>query len=123
MDGFDPYWTDEMIGWMKEQGIYAETDWQKVIYNNFGFQQQHNISATGGTNKLKHFTSIGFFDQDGILKNTDYQRINIRSNIEAKIADGLSLGAESSGLQYRGGVRVQPYHGSLLCLAYIGHRV
>ena len=97
MDGFDPYWTDEMIGWMKEQGIYAETDWQKVIYNNFGFQQQHNISATGGTNKLKHFTSIGFFDQDGILKNTDYQRINIRSNIEAKIADGLSLTLNIAG--------------------------
>lgn len=97
MDGYEPLWTDDTINWMKEQGIYAETDWQKVIYNNFGFQQQHNISATGGTKRIRHYTSIGFFDQDGILKNTDYQRINIRSNIEAKIADGLSLTLNIAG--------------------------
>ena len=97
LDGYDPYWTEDTISWMKEQGIYAETDWQKVIYNNFGFQQQHNLSATGGTDRLKHYTSLGFFDQEGILKNTDYNRFNIRSNIEAKLADGLSLTLNIAG--------------------------
>ncbi len=97
MDGYDPLWTDSTIAWMKEKGIYAETDWQKEIYNNFGFQHQHNISATGGTKRLHHYTSIGFMDQEGILKNTDYNRINIRSNIEAKLADGLSLTLNMAG--------------------------
>lgn len=97
MDGLAPYWTDETISWMKEKGIYAETDWQKQIYNNFGLQHQHNISATGGTKKLRYYTSVGIMDQDGILKNTDYQRINVRSNVDAKIADGLSFTLNIAG--------------------------
>lgn len=97
MDGYDPIWTDETIAWMKEKGIYAQTDWQKEIYNNFGFQHQHNISATGGTKRLKHYTSVGFMDQEGILKSTDYNRINIRSNIEANLAEGLSLTLNVAG--------------------------
>lgn len=97
MDGYDPIWTDETLAWMKEKGIYAQTDWQKEIYNNFGFQHQHNISATGGTNRLKHYTSVGIMDQEGILKSTGYTRINLRSNIEAKLADGLSLTLNVAG--------------------------
>ena len=91
LDGNKPLWTEENLNFMKQNGLYAETDWQKEIYNNFGFQHQHNISATGGSKKVKHYTSIGLFDQEGILKNTDYQRFNIRSNIDAQVADGLKF--------------------------------
>ena len=86
MDGLNPLWTDEVIAGMKEKGIYGETDWMDLLFKNYGFTHQHNISATGGTDRVKYYTSIGMMNQDGILPNTSYQRFNVRANIDTKIA-------------------------------------
>lgn len=89
LDGQSPYWTEERIQSLKDRGLYGETDWWKSIYNDYGFTQQHNISATGGTEKVKYYTSIGYMDQEGIMKNTSMKRYNIRANVDAQLAKGL----------------------------------
>lgn len=91
MDGLNPLWTDEVIAGMKEKGIYGETDWMDLLFKNYGFTHQHNISATGGTDRVKYYTSIGMMNQDGILPNTSYQRFNVRANIDTKIAKNFNL--------------------------------
>lgn len=56
-----------------------------------GIQQQHNISASGGTEKLTYRMSMGFLDQDGILisDKDSYKRITASVYTSAKITDWL----------------------------------
>lgn len=89
LDGQLPLWTPENIQKLKDMGLYGETDFLKEIYNRFGLTAQHNISASGGTESIKYYASIGYLDQTGILKSTDYSRFNVRGNIEAALAKGL----------------------------------
>lgn len=90
LDGQTPYWTPEIIASLKERGLYGEVDNWKLIYNPYGFTQQHNISATGGSDKTKYYTSIGYMDQQGILKRTSMQRINVRASIDTQLKKGLN---------------------------------
>lgn len=97
MDGLVPYWTEENLRKMDEMGILGETDWLSKIYKDFGLTHQHNISATGGNDKVKYFASIGIMDQDGILRNTEFSRYNFRLNVDAKIARNLRFMMNVSG--------------------------
>jgi len=78
-------------------GIYGNTDWTDLLFKDYGFTQQHNISATGGTDKTKYYVSAGILDQDGIINNVNYKRYNIRSNIDAAIADNFNLSLNLGG--------------------------
>ncbi|MBR6458101.1 MAG: SusC/RagA family TonB-linked outer membrane protein, partial [Bacteroidales bacterium] len=89
MDGQTPFWTPERIQSLKDRGLYGETDNWALIYNDFGLTRQHNLSASGGTDKFRYFTSVGYMNQQGILKNTSMERYNIRANIDAQLSKGL----------------------------------
>ena len=89
MDGQKPYWTEERIASLKERGLYGEVDNWALIYNDYGLTRQHNLSASGGTDKFRYFTSVGYMNQQGILKNTSMERYNIRANIDAQLSKGL----------------------------------
>jgi len=74
------------------------TDWQDELYRN-AFFQRHNLSFTGGTDKVKYFVSGGYQDQDGIVTNTSGKTINFRSNIEAQVNPRMKVGANVSMTQ------------------------
>ena len=97
MDGLQPYWTEENLAKLDALGILGDTDWLAEIYNPYGMTQQHNLSASGGTDKVRYYTSIGFMDQDGILKCTSFDRYNVRANIEATLAEGLKFSINMAG--------------------------
>jgi len=79
-------------------GIYGNTDWLNLLFKNHGFTQQHNISATGGSEKTKYYVSAGILDQGGIIiDNVSYKRYNIRSNIDATIAENFKLSLNLGG--------------------------
>lgn len=44
------------------------TDFYKEIYKTHTFSQEHNISASGGSNKLNYYASFGYLGQDGLIK-------------------------------------------------------
>lgn len=62
---------------------YPNTDWQKLCLNNFAPEMMHNVTLTGGSEKVKAYTSLGYFDQNSLYKgNTHtYKRYNFRNNI------------------------------------------
>ena len=96
MDGKADKWTPEVIQSMKDAGIYADTDWRSLIYNKFGTIQQHNLSVNGGTDRVTYFGSIGYMDQVGTVRNTGYNRINMRGSFNAKITDELTFNMNMS---------------------------
>jgi TonB-linked SusC/RagA family outer membrane protein len=73
-------------------------NWSEGLYRDWTPQQQHNVSAGGGSEKVKYFISAGFTDQESALKAADFafNRYNIRSNIDASISKNLSATVDFS---------------------------
>jgi len=70
------------------------TDWLGAI-SRTGFIQQHNLSLSGGTSMNQYMVSLGYFDQAGIIKNSDFQRITGRMNFDQKIGEYFKVGFSS----------------------------
>jgi len=56
------------------------TNWQKEIFRT-ALSSDHNLSLSGSVSTLPYRLSIGYTDQNGILKNTDMQRITGSLNL------------------------------------------
>jgi TonB-dependent starch-binding outer membrane protein SusC len=59
--------------------------------------QTHELSISGGNEKTQYLISATYFNQDGIIKNTNYERFNLRSNISSDVKKWLHLGLNVSG--------------------------
>ncbi len=97
MDGNTPVFTSEHLEKMRA-GIdgWGNTNWYKETFG-LGSNMNLNLNATGGTEKLKYFVSLGTYSQDGNVTNFNYNRYNLRSNIDAVIAENLDLTFDISG--------------------------
>ncbi|MDR1981244.1 MAG: TonB-dependent receptor [Tannerellaceae bacterium] len=82
-----------------------ENDADKLAYPNSnifdvyetGVSQQHNISASGGTDKATYFTSFNYLNNPGILENTGYERYSLRVNLDAQPKKWVKMGVNLSG--------------------------
>lgn len=72
-----------------------QTDWDKILLRPAS-QQQYNVSVRGGSENTKVMSSFNYFKQDGMIKNTGYQRGTIRLNVDQKISKKVSIGANIS---------------------------
>ncbi|SIS96916.1 TonB-linked outer membrane protein, SusC/RagA family [Chryseobacterium ureilyticum] len=71
----------------------VDTDWNKQ-FTQIGIGQQHNLSITGGGENINNFLSLGYLDQQGTIKSTDFKRFTLRNNLNGKSKDGkLTFGA------------------------------
>ncbi|HEX3007724.1 MAG TPA: TonB-dependent receptor, partial [Bacteroidales bacterium] len=77
-------------------GIYGNTNWVDKLIRPTSVWH-HNLSLDGGSKNVKYFVSLGYLDQPGIIKKVDYSRYNLRSNIDAKVNDQLSVSLNLSG--------------------------
>ncbi|MCX6219230.1 TonB-dependent receptor [Spirosoma sp.] len=68
-----------------------DTDWQDAIFRQATISN-YQLSATGGTDKVRFAISGGYFKQDGILKGSAYERYNLRFNLDADLSPKLKLG-------------------------------
>lgn len=77
------------------QAVYdpngPDTNWNDYIYRT-GFQQSHNISASGGTEKSQYYASLGYTDQTGIVRSNDLQRYNLKADFTQEATKWLRLG-------------------------------
>ncbi|MGV8096843.1 MAG: TonB-dependent receptor [Mangrovibacterium sp.] len=79
---------------------YPNTDWWSIVGRDWSPQSQHNLSIQGGSDKIKYYGFLGYLDQQSMFKKNsgEYQRYNLRSNIDAKILDNLSLQLDLSSI-------------------------
>jgi TonB-linked SusC/RagA family outer membrane protein len=85
--------------------VTINTDWQDVIFRTAPISS-YEVSARGGSEKTQFFASGTFFEQEGILIGTDYERISTRLNLDHQLSDKLKIGA-SIGLTYAKTNRVE----------------
>ncbi len=76
--------------WFPEAAKGVDTDWIDEIYNT-GITQQYNLDVSGGAKGISYFASIGYFDQEGVVIGTDFERFTSRLNIKADLTDKLSI--------------------------------
>ena len=65
----------------------SDTDWQGEIYRN-AFSHNHHVAVTGGNEKTQYRASIGYNDQQGVIKNSGVRNFNNRININHAEFDG-----------------------------------
>ena len=97
MDGDDPVFTSAQVEKMKA-GVdgWGNTNWYDEVFG-VGSTTNHNVSATGGTEKVKFFSSLSAFQQKGNVDNFNYSRYNLRANIDAKLTDNITMVMNMAG--------------------------
>ena len=68
-------------------------DWKDYMFRT-GRRDNYEFSASGGQDKLKFYTSIGYMKQDGVAINSGLERISGRLNIEYEMNNWLTFGAK-----------------------------
>ena len=99
MDGNEPVFSQRHVEMMTngdDSDGWANTDWYKNTFG-IGFNQSHTVSATGGNDRINYFASLGYYRQDGNVDGYTFDRINVRTNIEAKIARNLTFNMNITG--------------------------
>ena len=73
------------------------TNWQNEIYN-LSYNQDYYLNVFGGDEIAVYALAIGYLNQEGIIKNTDFQRFNTRFNAEVNLTRKFVLNANMSFL-------------------------
>ena len=90
---------------LNENGIpnyvaYPNTDWFKEIFQP-GFSQEHNLTVSGGTQKIHYLMSGGYLDNEGVMGrfgiDSSTKKFHFRVNLDAKINDWITAGAKLFG--------------------------
>jgi len=81
-------------------GAKKSTDWYDAVFKKSAFQEQHNLTATGGNESTTYLLSGGFTGQNGFLTSNDldYKRYNVRSNVTSKITKDLTFNLNLSAI-------------------------
>lgn len=78
--------------------LFANTDWQDQIYRT-AVSTDHNITMAGGLKNMPYRVSLGYTSQQGILKNSDYQRYTASFNLSPSLLqDHLTLNINGKGM-------------------------
>lgn len=66
------------------------TDWQNEIFRP-AVTTSHDLSITGGNNDVRYAISGSYLDQEGVIIASDFQRYNLRINLDIKATEKLSI--------------------------------
>ena len=71
-------------------------DYEDIIYGETGLITDTRLNATGGNEKTRFYLGGGFRDEEGIIKNTGFDRLTLRANIEHKISDVFDFSSSTN---------------------------
>jgi TonB-linked SusC/RagA family outer membrane protein len=78
----------QALGYMNAQGehLFADTDWQDEIYRT-AVSTDHNITVSGGLKNMPYRVSLGYTNQQGILKTSSFERYTASVNLSPSLFD------------------------------------
>ncbi len=74
-------------------GNPINTRWYDYVYRT-GFSHSNSINVSGATESTNYYFSVGYTDQEGIVRKNDFKRKNILFNIDHRANKVLSVGAK-----------------------------
>lgn len=75
------------------------TDWERE-YFRVGYGQRHNLGISYGGRNFSSYTSLGYMEDNGVIKNTNFKRFNFRNNISGRSDDRRLTYSAQVGLGY-----------------------
>ncbi|GAB3651598.1 TonB-dependent receptor [Echinicola sediminis] len=98
--GMNPTYSEEEVAKFQEgtEPGYQDHRWVDALIDNFAPMQQHNLSVSQKKDNVRYYTSLGFTDQESVFRSRDfdYNRINVRSNVDVEINKNLNFGLDIS---------------------------
>jgi TonB-linked SusC/RagA family outer membrane protein len=85
----NPFWNDPYYSTQR-------TDWQDAMFNT-SHVTNVDLRMSGGNNNSNFMSSIGYYDEQGLIINSDFQRVSLRLNSDHQITPRLKVG---QNLQY-----------------------
>ena len=83
----DRYLPEDFAKWQGRKG----TNWFDEI-SRVGLVQNYGVNVQGGSESAKYYASFGYYDQEGVIKNNNYEKFTAQINIDQKFSDKASLG-------------------------------
>ena len=93
----DAYLIDPATGKMNPNAekLYDVDDWRSFVFKR-RFRQEYNVSVSGATDKTDYFISAGYLSDPSYIANSNFERYNVRSNLNTQITKWLKAGLNMS---------------------------
>lgn len=89
-DGLEPYFSEDEI-----ESMGNGFDWQDFVFQSAPIRT-HSLTVSGGSDKTQFSVSANIFDQQGILKGSEYKRYSLRANLNHNISEKVTLNYSTS---------------------------
>lgn len=76
------------------------TDWQDQVFQTAPIQN-YQVSVTGSTQKMEYYLGLGYFNQDGIIPKSNYERVTLRFNNTYRLGNAVRVGSNLSFTPYK----------------------
>lgn len=71
-------------------GVYGNTDWFDLLFNNVAPTTSNTLSISGKNNRVNYYGMFDAFNQQGIMDRTSYDRYSARINLDMKVTDNFN---------------------------------
>lgn len=88
--GFVPFFSQEQIA-----NSGSGVDYVDALIKS-GFIQEHNLSINGGTENTRIFSSFNYYDNESILRGSDFERFTARFNLTQKLGERFNLSLKTN---------------------------
>jgi len=79
-----------------------DTDWQDAVFQKNAFMHNYNLSIDGGNDKGHYAFSASYFNQNGTIIGSNYERLTLRLNSDYQVRSWLKFGEHLSFVSSRG---------------------
>ena len=93
---------------------YSE-DWMDEALKSSPLRQEYVASFSGGSDKTKYMFSLGYLDEEGLLKTTKFNRYNGRLNIDSEVTNWLKAGMSANYSRNESNTAVENSSGLVQC--------
>lgn len=73
---------------------YQSFNWPDFIYRDYAPKASANVSVSGGGETTNYYFSVTRLDQDAVYEQYNFNRTNLQSNIDSRVANGLQVGID-----------------------------
>lgn len=77
------------------KGDTIDTRWYDYVYRT-GISHSHNVNVSGASENTNYYLSVGYTDQEGIIRKNDFKRINALINVDSRVNSFISVGGKLS---------------------------
>lgn len=95
---FANFYNDVEPGTYNNIDALPNTDWQELVFNDLQPIHNYTLSASGSTEKLNYYISGGYFNQEGIVPKSQFERITLKLNTSYDVKENITIGTSLTGV-------------------------